>query len=216
MAIEQVTFLGASITNFNCGVGWNGTESKLEVSLVEDRSNNDAFMPPDVGTPVYFNYEGFKFGGILQNISESDGAGGAPLYTVSVVDPRVLLSGVQVILGEFSEPVLGIPNIINVFGWYESQGFGLSGSNGSGMSWSKIYDAIDAILNTGNTGVFSYGTAIQYKGNQFGIDMRNLPTLPSWFRISGTLSLMELIQQGFQLIQQQLLQLLLKYLQEVK
>lgn len=195
MTIEQVTFLGASITNFSCTVGWNGTESKLEVSLVEDRSNGDAFMPPDVGTPVYFNYEGFKFGGLLHNISESDSAGGAPLYTVSVVDPRVLLSGVQVILGEFSEPVLGIPNIINVFGWYESQGFGLSGSNGSGMSWDKIRDAINSILNIGNTGVYSYGTAIQYKGNQFGIDISNLPNLPSWFRISGTLSLMELIQQ---------------------
>ena len=70
----QQTFLGASIRNFNIAGGFGDTSSNLQVSLVEDEynksdstflglgddvyhsGNGDKFVPPPVGTPVFFKF----------------------------------------------------------------------------------------------------------------------------------------------------------------
>ena len=70
----QQTFLGASIRNFNITGGFGDTSSNLSVELVEDEynksdgtflglgddvyhsGNNDKFIPPPVGTPVFFKF----------------------------------------------------------------------------------------------------------------------------------------------------------------
>lgn len=70
----QQTFLGASIRNFNITGGFGDTSSNLSVELIEDEfnksdgtflglgddvyhsGNNDKFIPPPVGTPVFFKF----------------------------------------------------------------------------------------------------------------------------------------------------------------
>ena len=70
----QQTFLGASIRNFSISAGFGDTSSTLSVSLVEDEYNvsdktglgigddvyhngqNDDFIPPAVGSPVFFKF----------------------------------------------------------------------------------------------------------------------------------------------------------------
>ena len=71
---NQQTFLGASIRNFNIAGGFGDSSSNLSVSLVEDEynksdstflglgddvyhsGNGDNFVPPPVGTPVFFKF----------------------------------------------------------------------------------------------------------------------------------------------------------------
>ena len=70
----QQTFLGASIRNFNIAGGFGDSSTNLSVSLVEDEynksdstflglgddvyhsGNGDKFIPPPVGTPVFFKF----------------------------------------------------------------------------------------------------------------------------------------------------------------
>jgi len=76
----QQTFLGASITNFNINTGFGNSSSSLSVTLVNDEHNRsdgtwygsgddvyhrggfgdlaygDQFIPPTVGTPVFFKF----------------------------------------------------------------------------------------------------------------------------------------------------------------
>ena len=80
----QQTFLGASIRSFNLNAGFGDTTSTLSVELVNDEYNTsdgiflgsgddayhdgikDQFMPPVVGTPVYF-----KFGGNPADVDQA-------------------------------------------------------------------------------------------------------------------------------------------------
>lgn len=122
----QTTFLGASIARFSAQTDWNGAGGGLQVELVEDICSNtedpyvnEEFHPPRVGTPVWFAYGAFTYGGILQNWKQHDSATGAKNYTVNVVSPREIVDGTQVILSSYNGPVAGIPNIANVYGWLE-------------------------------------------------------------------------------------------------
>ena len=72
--IEQQTFLGASIRDFTMNAGFNNTSSTLSANLVADEynisdrtlqgfgddvyhsGNGDAFLPPAVGSPVFFKF----------------------------------------------------------------------------------------------------------------------------------------------------------------
>ena len=81
---KQLTFLGASITSFNCSLGWNESTSSLSVDLVQDSTNTsdglglnagddihhngqyDQFKPPLIGEPVFF-----KYGGGFSSISQA-------------------------------------------------------------------------------------------------------------------------------------------------
>lgn len=191
MSFTQVKFLGASVTSFNSSIGWNGQESRLEVSLVEDTRNGDVFTAPAPGTPVKFEYGSFIFGGLLENFNKNGTSGGSPLYSVTVVDPRGLLNGVNVILSEYAGPTVGVPNVLNVYGYLESFGFGSSGLSEAGLPWTNISSAIGVLLNSGSS---FYGGFVSYKGFTFGVYIDNLPLLPSYFRIGGVVTFMDLIQ----------------------
>jgi hypothetical protein len=101
--MAQTTFLGASIVSFSASLGWGGQTSQLNVTLVEDPANNDQFSPPGVGEPVYFVFGNNVFNGILQNWKHTHGPSGNPLIDVVVVDPREILSGVQLILHQLED-----------------------------------------------------------------------------------------------------------------
>src|SRR5689334_19617409 len=98
----QQRFLGASIRSFNAQLGWSNQTSQLSVALVEDTLYGDVFAPRNVGDPVSFNYQGWIFNGLLQSWKRDDSSGGSPLYEVTVVDPREILDGVQLILSDYT------------------------------------------------------------------------------------------------------------------
>ena len=88
----------------------------------------------DPGTPVYFRIEenprhasaserkGFEYCGLIQSWSSSYSPNGYPEYTVQLTDPRIILQNTQVIVNDFIGATSGVFNLINAFGYIESQG----------------------------------------------------------------------------------------------
>ena len=178
MTFTQQTFLGASIRSFSASVGWGNQSSTLEVGLVEDPVNGDSINAPEVGHPVYFNYQGWKFGGLLQSIIKQSGQEGNSVYQVQVQDPRELLAGVQLILDGYNGSTYGIPNIYNIYGWVESTyGFGASRVNETGMPWMTVRDGFRVLQAT---------QPILFRGERFYFaPFVDEILLPQYYRVGG-------------------------------
>jgi hypothetical protein len=178
MNFTQQTFLGASIRGFSSTVGWGSQASVLDVDLVEDPDNGDLFNPPTIGSPVYFKYDDWEFGGILQEYTKTYGEQGNPLYTAQIQDPRELLNGVQIILQDYTGPTYGIDNLYNVFGYLENTfGFGNSYTNSSGMPWKLVRD---------NFYLLQLQRPISFRGHNYLFSpFFNINILPDYYRVGG-------------------------------
>lgn len=187
----SLTFCGASVRGFSSNIGWNEQQSGLRVSVVEDPSQGDFFNPPTVGTPIYFQFEAFKFFGLIQKWVRDNSTDGLPTYTIECIDPRQILEGAQIITGAYRGPVT-INNLFNAFGWWENlTGFGSSLSNDAGMPYYKVAEAVTTMANS-LTG--SYGTALKFMGVTYSLDLSELPVPPAYYRIPGpSIGLLELI-----------------------
>lgn len=190
MSINQTQFLGASVQSFNTSLGFGSETSLLSVNLIEDISPSssqyhtapDAFTYPLAGTPVQFNFNGWNFGGLIQNYKYSRGQDGFK-YTVNVVDPREVLNGVALVIGSYNGSVQNTPNLINVYNYYENTSFGSSQWNDSGMPWKKVRDAVNSIVNGGT--VTQFGGPITLAGYAYRILLTSLPNIPDDYRIGG-------------------------------
>lgn len=195
--LTQQQFLGLSISKFSASVGWNGQGGSLDLTLVEDAKNSDQFANAVIGSPVYFSYDNFNFGGILQhyNIERSDA--GNPLFNVTVIDPTELIDNVQLILGGYNGTIGNIANIVNVYGYLEDlNGFGASQRNDGGMPYHIARTAIVQLLAavTPITGVYSRGR-IYFRGYSYVIDFSELPPMNINYRIGPSImSLLEFVQ----------------------
>ena len=162
----------------------------------------------DPGTPVYFRIEedprnpaetgrrGFEYCGLIQSFSQSHSANGNPEYTVQLTDPRIILQNTQVIVNDFIGATSGVFNLINAFGYIESNGlsggetatgplgptspyrFGAFGNsefpnllmaNDRGMVWTEVRAAIHELTAAINKGPDAYaqGGRLVYVGTDF-------------------------------------------------
>lgn len=64
-------------------------------------------------------YSHFSFGGILQSYTQNRNSTGGLTYSVQVVDPREILSNVQLILNNYAGSTYGGMNLINAYGFLE-------------------------------------------------------------------------------------------------
>lgn len=193
MAFSQQTFLGATIKSMNCSASWGGGGSQTNLTLIEDPENGDRFNPPSVGAPVYCSIGNFRFAGLLQKAEETGSTDGYPTFSCTVVDPRSLLDNAQVCIGSYSGPTQGVANLYNVYGYWESTGFGNSGATEAGMPWLKVADALSVL--TSSPFYYAYGGPLTYAGYSYALDLSSLPVPPSNYRISGGtfVNLLELI-----------------------
>ena len=184
---------GASVRYYNSTIGWGENPSQLTVGLAEDVLDGDVFSPPLPGAPLIFQHGNFTFGGILQHQELQRGEDGAPVYEVSLYDPRIILDAVQLILDGYYGSVYNSPNIMNVYGYLENNiGFGGSEANDTGMPWRNILSALGEI-NIGLGGI--YGNPIMFRGYQYSLLIQPLPNLPDYYRVGGTnISLLSFIQ----------------------
>jgi hypothetical protein len=188
MTFTQQTFLGSSISKFSASIGWGRTLSNLEVTLADDTSNGDSFSPGFVGRPVYFNYSGWVFGGLLQSWVRRKGEQENEVFYVTVTDPREILDGVQLVLDNYSGGIFGTVNLYNVYGYMEARfGFGGAQSNDSGMPWYLIKQGFEQL---------QLSTVVRLRDYAFKVDLSRLPRLPNSYRISGeSLTLMDFIEE---------------------
>lgn len=219
---SQTLFLGASVISFSSSLGWNGEQGSLTVELVQDSCGGskvyydsfgqakitnqpDFFNPPKLGSPVYFRFGNFRYGGILQNWEEQVDPKGGKTYRVNCTDAIEILEGCQVIINNYTGSTFGVPNLINAFGYNEdlfsscstananlatlnpplgyvpSPGFGGSNIAEDGMSWFQIREAIQTLS------VFPslYGGQLKLRDTRFYLDITELPTLDANFRLTG-------------------------------
>jgi hypothetical protein len=159
---QQTLFLGCSVINFSAGVGWNEQVSELTVQLVEDPCVAPANRPKVywssglskvtttdadpgflgeslniIGSPAYFRVGDFEFTGIIQSWDKQNSTSGKPVYVVKLVDPREILQGINIIIGDYSGPIFNtnyafpptstslsesLYNVVNAFGYAEQYG----------------------------------------------------------------------------------------------
>ena len=146
---KPITFLGGTVLGFNATLGIGPLEeSSLSVELLNDcKVDSDPTSPQgdyflgeiNIGSPVFFDLgeatsyelnraaheqavdngkEYFKFGGILQSYTAQQNSGGLT-FSARVVDPRSLLSGVVVVVGNTLTGPIKHRNYYNVYAYYE-------------------------------------------------------------------------------------------------
>lgn len=137
--------------------------------------------PPKLGAAVYFRFADFEFCGILQSWVKLDTNSDTNTYEVSIVSPVQILEGCQIIIDDYTGPIVGL-NLFNVFGFQEvfsqnayapyytdprypvdgpimgslSNAFGGANANRNGMSWNKIKQGIN-ILTSSLIRISDYG-----------------------------------------------------------
>ena len=233
-SFRQLTFLGASIIDWNANGGFNEQIARLEVNVAEDTQNisdgqssgsvtwwldgtggddiyhggiQDVFNPPGIGTPLFFKYGSefssitnafdpentthWTFGGIFEGHTESESPQGKPVYSISVTDPKDILDGIELILDGFNGQVSGVPNLFNLYGYWEDPfnlGFGGSRVNVGGMLWTKARDAMNDLMSFSvrlPEELQQYGGRITFAGHDYRLDLTELPALPDNYRIGG-------------------------------
>lgn len=190
MSLTGLKFLGCTVKNFSTNIGLENQKTSVKISLVEDRHLGDLFIPNKQGTPLSVEFGALRFTGLLQNYTRSGGADGLYTYEATLEDPRDILEGTTLILGDFEGATSVVPNLLNIYGYYESTGFNASLANSAGMSWNMIKPAIEAMtLNQ-----TSFGGPLNYKGYSYSVDLSGLPVPASSYRVGGTsISLLQII-----------------------
>ena len=174
---EQITFLGATVRQFNCNLGWNRETTTVTIGLVEDETNGDSFRNPGIFALEVFSFYDFQYHGIVTNIEESKGADGNPLLNVTLTDPRQFLSGVHLILDGYNGGVFNVPNLYNIYGQLELVSYGYSGRVSGGIPYSKVREGLLSLINT---------VPINYRRIQYRIDLSGLPNVPDDYLFSSS------------------------------
>jgi len=119
------------------------------------------FTYPNIGAPVYFRVANFEYSGIIQGWTVKEGSDGNPVFSVKIVDPRVILDNVQVILDNYEGSLYdsttrrSVYNLLNVYGYLEwTNGKGGPADENTGVA-ARCQDYIaqhggsvaDALLN---------------------------------------------------------------------
>jgi len=193
---EQLTFLGASVSNFSTSIGWNGESTSISVNVVEDAKNEDDYDPPLVGTPVSLEFNDFYYRGLLQNTVKTNSFAGNPTYRAIITDTKEILDGAQVILNSYAGSTSILHNLINAYGYLETKyGFGGSLVNESGIPWFNVKEALNWIINVSTDNYF--GGKLNFRGVEYGIDLTEMPEPPFYYRVGagGAASLLDIISQ---------------------
>jgi len=198
-------FLGCSILSVNVNIGFNGNAGSVSLTLVEDTESGDSFATPTipsihaislpvggVGAPIFYasgtsldpngftpSNVPFYFCGICTSYQKVMADMGGKTISVTLADPREVLTGVQCLMGGFalSQNFSGgtpryanVDNVIDVFGFYD---YGLtSGRNEYGMLWSDIKYVLEAVQ-----------VAISGMKFEFYFTGLTFTDTPDWFRL---------------------------------
>ncbi len=86
-----------------------------------------------IGVPIYFRYGSFEYSGIVSDWTRTNSSS-SPSYRIKIVDPRLVLSGVGLIIGNYTGAINGTvavldggtgepqTNLFNVYGYLEQFG----------------------------------------------------------------------------------------------
>lgn len=201
-------FMGCSVVSCTCSVGFNGSPSSLQVTLVEDVANGDAFTDPSVpsfaafslpkggvGTvpimsapsgsildPGDFNNSNapFYFAGIVSSCREDIRNISGRTIQVSLVDPREVLGGVQCLLNGFalSQNLGGGTRYSNVYNVIDCFGYFDNGMTSDANEQGLSWNKIRECLLTSRVSMWGLSFEFYFVGDAFN-------DCPDWYRIDG-------------------------------
>lgn len=193
MSFERLKFLELTIVDFNSSIGWNDTESSVNIKLAPDPENNETTIGTyELGKNYEFKLKQdnpFVFNGFLDRVIEKHDTGGT-FYEVKLNDGKELIKNVEIITSSLygtsdikeDSPII---NMFNVFRWWESKGFGSSQANESGMPYSKLEEGINYLSK--KYGIISAEV-------RYSIKLDFATKVPKFYRIEGPyINLMDLI-----------------------
>lgn len=201
----SLKFLGASVSDIKMSIGNTIDATQIQLELVEDIANGDSFTTGIIGHPYEVSYGDITIRGLLQNYIKNMSPQGSPIYTVRLTSPSKILDGVSLILSDFRESVSGIPNIFNIYGYYEDTfGYGGSYVNDLGMVWSGENFTVtyvtgfeDSRSSNGMYGIkpgieslqtgsnLNFGNTIEYRDQKYLLDLSEIPNIDSYWRYGG-------------------------------
>lgn len=216
---EPIKFMGATVISIDASNGLNENAGVCTILLVEDFQDGDSFTPLNNGEPSSIVVGGFRYDGLVQDVTKNEDINGYPTYTVVLQNPLQLLDGVQVIVDGYNQSISGVPNLVNPYGYWENQlGFGGAFTNSAGMPWKQptyVFDvslsgqinltgvshiglrpALDTIMNN-NGASQMYGQRIQLAGHTYVVDFDSIENdlqIPTTYRVPGpSISLLQVI-----------------------
>lgn len=216
------TFLGLTVVDFSCTASPGGQGPECTINLIQDPELDQYLEEVVVGSPQYFeivdldNNPIFRFYGILSGVTRSVSSN-SKIYTAKLEAPTKLLDAVSVItdvyagyggaieavhpnraacldFGHYNSLIdtTKVFNILNAFGVYENDAYGLSGAgfgksvvNDEGMRIDFYKYAIHELVN-GNTAI----TPVLGSNIIFGADTYDSSTSKAYhynFDINGFL-----------------------------
>jgi hypothetical protein len=192
MGLFAPKFFGMSVRGAQCSLGLGQQASSLSVRMVPDFLGGDVPDVPPVGSPCSFAWGAFLFEGLLQRYAATDGPDGLGLAEATIVDPRDLLDGCECVTWGYSGGTMGVPNLLNPFGYFEGGvSFGKSLATANGMPWSKFAQGVTE-LTAGPAGPF--GGPLLYMGHAYAVDLSALPVPPAAYRVpAGKVGLLEAV-----------------------
>lgn len=140
-----------------------------------------------IGAPVYFRLQNFEYSGIVSDWVRTNSPNDAPQYRVKIVDPRLILEGVQLIIGDYAGAVNGVipvinggtgepqTNLFNIYGFLEQ--FGVPCPSYSQCS-PGVYDLT---VNCTSVDGPSFGTTV----GGYGGSLKNNNGIPYNYIITG-------------------------------
>jgi len=165
MAESPITMFGAYVKNLSVSLGWGGQGGSMQLTLVEDETN-DVVIPkdengypfygsddsPQTGTACYFKYGNFYFGGIFQRWTYKEDAVNGRTYDVVLESPSKYMDGVQLIIENFNGAYDRFANQFNNFEVSTNMGAGFhatygAGENGGGGSIYNVFNLFGAFEN---------------------------------------------------------------------
>lgn len=144
---QPVRFLGAYVSNVNAQLGLAQSASTCSVTLVEDlnQSPQILFNEPEVGSYQELEVSSFGFQGVVTSWSKDVRNIGGRQITVSLSDPREIMTSIPMILAPgFRGVVAEIANsqcsVLDIFGAYDDpeSGYNLSDWNQAGIPYERI------------------------------------------------------------------------------
>ena len=192
---EQV-YLNAAIADFNASLGWNGDRGTLSTTLVDDPQNNLIFTGLIPGSPTFFNFGGWIYGGIYRDFVKISEVPGGITYRVNLTDASEILQNVQLNLDGYAG-ISPVNNFFNIYGYLETTlGYGASQVNEAGMEYNILLPTLSLLANNtgGDSTIAQYGGFITFVGYQYILDLSLMPQSIPNYRISGpTVNLLDFI-----------------------
>ncbi len=178
MSFARKRFLGLTVIDFNCSIGWGDEGTNVTIKLApEDQEVISSVYK--VGDNVEFGMGSFYINGFIDRILEKHDSSGFT-YEVKLSDGKEILRNVECIVSSLygttrPDEDYAVTNMLNVFRYFESQNFGSSQANENGIPIKYFEEGVNA-LSLKN---------MWHNGSQYSVMLDFASKLPKYYRISG-------------------------------